>query len=176
MNSSDHSFSVTINRNASHFCASHALVLDEYVEGLHGHNYRVEVEITGNVSAEGILIDFIFLDELIKQLLSEWDHYTLFPLHNPRISVLTSELDHNLQIRYADRIYSIPKAEVKLLPCRNVTTETLSRLLNEKLAETLQSHPSWEQIYSITVTIWETQYYKASYTFTRDDPTLAKTY
>lgn len=165
---------MTINRNASHFCASHALVLDEYVEGLHGHNYRVEVEITGNVTDEGILIDFIFLEELIKQLLSDWDHYTLFPSHNPRIEILTSELDLNLQISYTDRVYSIPRAEVKLLPCVNVTTETLARLLSEKLAETLQNHPSWEQIYSITVTIWETQYYMASYTFRRDDPTLAK--
>jgi 6-pyruvoyltetrahydropterin/6-carboxytetrahydropterin synthase len=165
---------VTIDRAASHFCASHALVLTEYVEGLHGHNYRVEVEIGGDLSPEGILIDFIFLEKLLKQLVLDWDHYTLFPSNNPRIQIQTSETDHNLHISYADRFYSIPKSEVKILPCINVTTESLAQLLGERLADELQNHASWAQIHSITVTIWETLYYKASFTFTRTDSTQSK--
>lgn len=164
-----------IDRIACHFCASHALVLVDHVEGLHGHNYRVEVEVKGQLAPEGILIDFIFLEGLLQQLVMDWDHYVLFPADNPRVQIQTTEMDSNLQIRYDDRIYSIPKAEVKILPCTNVTAETLAQLMGEKLAERLQNHPSWEQVQAITVHVWETQYYKASYTFTQNDPTLPKT-
>ena len=48
---------------------------------LHGHNYRVEVEVEGEVlkwgSSEGMVMDFSLLDEFMEPILNGLDHYNL---------------------------------------------------------------------------------------------------
>ena len=47
---------------------------------LHGHTYRVEVEIYGEISREnGMVIDFLLLKKVVKKILSEYDHKIIIP-------------------------------------------------------------------------------------------------
>jgi 6-pyruvoyl-tetrahydropterin synthase len=82
LNQKNFSGSVAIERTLAHFSASHTLISDHYEEGLHGHNYQVEIEIKGIVDTDDVIIDFIFVENLLSQVLSNWDHYVLLPLKN----------------------------------------------------------------------------------------------
>lgn len=161
MSQKENSSSIAIDRVSAHFSASHALITDHFEEGLHGHNYQVELEIEGTTDDDNVLIDFIFLENLLHQALSTWDHYILLPSQNKRIKIRENE--DNIEFEYGSRFYSIPKTEIIFLDCKNVTTETLAQLLTEKMSDLLKEESFWKRIQSIKVTIWETSTYRASY-------------
>lgn len=154
------SISVAIDKIAAHFSASHALISDDIEEGLHGHNYQVGIEIEGKPDSDEIIIDFVYLDKMLNNLLSEWDHYVLLPSNNPNMEINIRE--NNLDIEYGIRFYSIPNEEVKVLDCTNVTTEALTRLLGEKVQNQLKKKEFWQRIERINITIWETSCYRAT--------------
>jgi 6-pyruvoyltetrahydropterin/6-carboxytetrahydropterin synthase len=60
----------------SQFAAAHQL--REFVgkcEELHGHNWKVEVYVTGNrLGKDGLLIDFALIKDKTQQVLEEMDH------------------------------------------------------------------------------------------------------
>ncbi len=60
----------------SQFAAAHQL--KEFVgkcEELHGHNWKVEVYVTGNrLGKDGLLIDFALIKKQTEQALDEMDH------------------------------------------------------------------------------------------------------
>lgn len=162
MNLKEPSTSVALDKVSAHFSASHALVSDDYEEGLHGHNYQVEVKVKGKIDDNSIIIDFIFLENLLSEILTTWDHYVLIPSKNEYLEI--HENKDNLDLKYGDRYYSIPRSEIKFLNCTNVTTEELARLLGEKIQSNLKKESFWPRIRAIKITVWETSYYRATYT------------
>ncbi len=73
-------FIVTITR---HFSAAHALSIGGKCENLHGHNFRVDVSVKGNILGEdGILIDFRDLKRWTEDVLEELDHKYLNEIEN----------------------------------------------------------------------------------------------
>ncbi len=162
LNQNHSSSSVAIDKISAHFSAAHFLISDHYEEGLHGHNYLVGIEVKGSMDIFDMIIDFVFLENLLSEVLLDWDHFVLIPSKNKHMKI--HENKDNLEINYGKRFYSIPKEEVKILDCTNVTTETLARLLGEKLQTRLKKENFWERIQAITATIWEKSYYRANYT------------
>ena len=159
--------SIAIDKTSCEFSASHAVISKGFVEGIHGHNYLAEVEIRGTVDSDEIIIDFIFLDKLLQTLTSEWDHYVLLPNQNPHLKIKKN--GENLELQYGERLYSIPEAEIKFLPCANVTTEALARVLGENIKTELKKENFWSRLKVIKTTIWETSSYNATYTIDLTD-------
>ncbi len=157
---SNYSTSVAIDKIAAHFSASHALISCGIEEGLHGHNYHVAIELEGKTDTNEIMIDFVYLEKLLNSILSEWDHYVLLPSNNSNIKMV--EHENNLDIEYGVRFYSIPKNEVRLLECSNVTTEALARILGEKIQAKLKLEQFWPRIEKFNITVWETSCYRAT--------------
>lgn len=69
------------------FSAAHSIPGHEKCGRLHGHNFRVEVEIEGEVKENGMVMDFYDLKKHLREVLSEFDHRIL----NEIIEVPTSE-------------------------------------------------------------------------------------
>ncbi|MDY6934209.1 MAG: 6-carboxytetrahydropterin synthase QueD [Spirochaetota bacterium] len=74
-----------------HFSAAHQLIgYPGRCEGLHGHNWKVEVEAEGEKLDEiGMLVDFKELKNLLHGVLKEIDHQhlnALEPFRNPNPS------------------------------------------------------------------------------------------
>lgn len=44
---------------------------------MHGHNYEIEVTIRDTIRADGFILDFAELDELVNPIIAEVDHRTL---------------------------------------------------------------------------------------------------
>ena len=80
-------------RIISQFAAAHQL--REFVgkcEELHGHNWKVEVYVTGNrLGKDGLLIDFAFIKKQTEQALDEMDHKFLNDLEALRALNPSSE-------------------------------------------------------------------------------------
>lgn len=74
---------------ASHILRNH----DGKCARLHGHSYRVVVEVVGNVNDlvsapdEGMIIDYAVLDNLVRPIIQELDHRHL--IHNHEIDVVS---------------------------------------------------------------------------------------
>ena len=60
----------------THFAAAHQLTMvGEKCENLHGHNWKIEVYVTGeNLDEAGVLIDFGIIKKHVAQIMSLLDH------------------------------------------------------------------------------------------------------
>ena len=60
----------------THFAAAHQLTMvAEQCENLHGHNWKVEVCVTGDtLNAAGVLMDFGALKAFVSGIIQELDH------------------------------------------------------------------------------------------------------
>lgn len=93
----------------THFAAAHQLTMvAKQCENLHGHNWKVEVMVSGEkLSEAGVLIDFGELKTHLKTIIKELDHKFLndlecfdgTPPSSENIAVYIAE---NLQKRLAD--------------------------------------------------------------------------
>lgn len=151
---------ISLTKASSHFNASHLVLTQNYEEGIHGHNYHVEVEVRGVIDETGMVIDFIHLDRLVHNIIGSWDHYTLLPNKNPNVRI--SENGPNLDLSFGSRSYSIPRNEIKLLDCNNVTAEHLTRLIALKLCDEFKKYHIIA-VERIIVRIWETAIYQATF-------------
>ena len=77
-----------------HFAAAHQLFgYEGKCEGLHGHNWKVEVNLEGeNLDKIGLLIDFKALKKMLKDVIEELDHKMLNELEPFQENNPTSEL------------------------------------------------------------------------------------
>ncbi|MHA1995322.1 MAG: 6-pyruvoyl trahydropterin synthase family protein [Candidatus Hodarchaeales archaeon] len=153
--------SVGLHKFANHFSASHILLTEDFSEGLHGHNYYVEIELFGRTNDDEIIINFLSLDKYLTDILSQWDHYTLLPSKNKELKF--EEIGNNYEIHFGDRFYSIPRNEIKLLNCSNVTAEFLAKTIATQVTEYFQPKNDKTNIEEIIVHLWETPFYFASY-------------
>jgi 6-pyruvoyltetrahydropterin/6-carboxytetrahydropterin synthase len=153
--------SVGIGKLSCHFSASHLILTSDIVEGIHGHNYYVELEVFGKIGKDDLIYDFIYLEEILKKIASEWDHFLLLPKHNE--GIIYEEKGDNLEIKYHDRFYSIPRTEVKLLECKNTSAEIFAKIIAEKYSSALSENKTKDVLSAITVILWETPQYYASY-------------
>ncbi len=153
--------SVVLSNVNCGFSASHVVVGRNFEEAIHGHDYKVGVELFGLLDDEEMIIDFVVLENILKEIVLEWDHYTLLPLSNPNLKL--KDLSKNIEISYGERVYSLPKSDIKLLKCNNVTAEAFAKEIALKLTKTLYKKNFLQFIEKIKVTLWETSIYHVTY-------------
>jgi 6-pyruvoyltetrahydropterin/6-carboxytetrahydropterin synthase len=119
------------------FSAAHfTLFGDREAEALHGHNYRVEIEVAGaELDAIGLLAEIAPLKARVRALCAAWDERVLLPAASREVSIRQERSE--IEVEYRSRRYRFPAAEVVELPLVNTTIELLARLLWTELAPTL---------------------------------------
>jgi len=79
-----------------HFEAAHYLPLvpdGHKCKNLHGHNYRVEIVISGELDTRGFIKDFAEIDDMVAPLLQQVDHRLLNDiegLENPTAEIIAA--------------------------------------------------------------------------------------
>lgn len=130
-----------LSKQAFKFSSAHFLIFDKKkAERLHGHNYRVRVDLAfeNEIDPEtGYLTDFNSFKPLIKQALDEWDERVLLPKLQPDMKFKVEGA--SLHVWFRDRYYVFPESETVLLPVKNTSTEEFSRLLAEKFLAIFKS-------------------------------------
>src|SRR4051794_30549015 len=99
-------------------------------ELLHGHNYRVSLELSGqDLDEHGLLVDIDGPKQAVRELCERLDSRTLLPADSPRLSLVREE--GTVEVRFGPRRYSFPAADVLALPIANTSIELLARMFWE---------------------------------------------
>lgn len=110
---------------------------DGACKNLHGHSYRMEVEVEGETCPEtGMVIDFAEISAKVKPFLGELDHAFLCQEDDTEVRDLLETMD-------LKRVY-IPFPS---------TVENICRMFIERLRPAFTDEPRVE---AFTVRIWET--------------------
>lgn len=108
-------------------------------EPLHGHNYRVEVELSGGpLDEHGLLVDVAPVKARIRALCADLDSRVLLPGESPLLTV--ERTGTAAEARFDGRVYRMPEDEIVVLPIVNVTLEMLGTWFWEELAKGLPAH------------------------------------
>jgi len=119
------------------FAAAHfTLFPDRSAERLHGHNYRVRVELAGaDLDADGLLLAVGPVKAEIRAICAALDERILIPEKSRRLELRRE--GPSLCVALGGRAYRFPADEVALLPLPNITIEALARHVWEALAPSL---------------------------------------
>ncbi len=142
-------YSVRIAGDKLIYSAAHFIVLPGGLcEPLHGHNYRVAVDLSGPLDETDCVIDFAAVLRAMKSILAEIDHAVLLPARSGQIHVAAGE--EEVEVRFGDRRWVFPREECRLLPIASTTVELMASYLAERLLERLAANglprPAWLRI------------------------------
>lgn len=152
-------FSIRLAKQDFKFSVAHFTIFGAATaEPLHGHNYRLALEVEGETVDElGLLADCDRLKRAARATCSALDDKMLLPEASPHLALGRSGGEKGsgkgtVAVRFADREYRFPAGEVLLLPMANVTMELLARWAWERIARVARGGA----VQSLTVEIEET--------------------
>lgn len=132
-------FAIRLAKQDFKFSVAHFTIFGpERAEPLHGHNYRLALEVEGeDVDELGLLADCDRLKRAARAACAALDDRVLLPEHSPHLAVgrSGSRSEATVGVRFAGREYRFPAEEVLFLPVANVTMELLARWAWERLAK-----------------------------------------
>lgn len=97
------------------FCASHYLDINGHkCSQLHGHNYKLKIEITGRPNNNGMIIDFADIKKQVNPIIKTLDHQNLNEVLKDIVPTTTSEdLCLFFYSALKDKIPRISKIEIR---------------------------------------------------------------
>lgn len=117
-------------------CAHFTIFGDGRAELLHGHNYQVQVELSGaGLDEEGLLVDIDVFKRTLRGHCARLDSRTLLPAESPRLQWCRE--GGSIEVRFGERSYRMPAEDALLLPLVNTSIELLARMLWQELAPAL---------------------------------------
>jgi len=143
------------------FSVAHFTVFSPVVaEDLHGHNYRVRVEIAGGgLDQLGLLMDLRGVKAEIRRLCAELDSKTLLPERCELVRIAGAAGE--VEVRYGSRVYRLPEAGVRVLPIRNTSIEELALYFWRRLAPALRGGTASELAVEVEETAGQSCIYTA---------------
>lgn len=151
------SWSIEIDKDYLKFSAAHFLIFpDGSAERLHGHNYKVFVDLHTDLDAHGLVVNFKEIKPLIRALCDELDERVLIPGLHPVLTSAPAADGENLEIRYRERRYSIPRDEIRVLPIGNTSAENLAAWFGRTLREHMRGRWPRLRVTRLAVGVEET--------------------
>ena len=107
---------------------------------VHGHSYRMMVEVEGETDDRGMLIDFKHLKRVLKPLIKKWDHATLIADYDEELRNAIESL--------GSKYYVLPFDSTAENMCTYVANH-----LGTEAYDTLRDH----RVETIRVKVYETE-------------------
>lgn len=125
---------IEIAKEYLHFSAAHFTIFSATErERLHGHNWRLAVEITGEVDQNGLCFDYAIYKEILKKLCHQYDEYILIAADSPHLTIVEDEEFY--QVTHNRITQPLLKTDTILLPILNVTIECLAQYFLQLLTK-----------------------------------------
>ena len=132
-------YRVRLDKEHHVFSAAHFITFGGNVcERLHGHNYRVAVEVEGPLDENQYVIDFIALRDALKAITDELDHHMLLPTGHPLLRVTASDREVEVIFTPDGRRWLFPRGDCVILPISNTTAELLANYIGQRLLAAIQ--------------------------------------
>ena len=129
-------YSVRVERNRLKFAAAHFATFEGKCEPLHGHNYAVTIEVAGTLTDDSWVVDFSALKSIGAAICDELDHKFLLQRDSRALEI--DEGMSNWKVRFLERGFVFPKADVLPLPIDNTTAERLAEWFAGRVASALR--------------------------------------
>lgn len=130
-------YTVRVTKDYLVFSAGHFITYDGgHCERLHGHNYRVAVEVDGPLDDNRYVFDFIALRDRTREITDELDHRMLVAA-NSRLLPCEATAER-VVIRFGQKEWVFPREDCVLLPVANTTSELLARYIAGRLLGVLK--------------------------------------
>lgn len=143
-------FHVRVAKESFIFSCGHFITLDgDQCERLHGHNYRVGVEVEGPLDENHYVFDFLALRDRTLAITTELDHHMLIAMRNPLIPVVVTA--KSVRVNFGDKEWIFPRGDCVLLDIENTTAELLAKWIAHRLIEDLRSRHFPPQILRLEV-------------------------
>lgn len=127
-------FEARVTKDSLVFSAAHFITFNGNIcERLHGHNWRLDVSVAGQLDENGYVFDFIAMRDACLKIVAELDHTVLLPKSHRSISVEASADGREVTARFEDRRWVFPVEDCCILPIANTTAELLARWIGHRL-------------------------------------------
>jgi 6-pyruvoyltetrahydropterin/6-carboxytetrahydropterin synthase len=148
-------YRVRVYKEAFDFSAGHFITYKGECETIHGHNYRVEVQLGGEIGSDRYVYNFSDLKPVVKEECEFLDHRMLLAMRNSLIQYHQTE--DEVEVRFEKRRYIFPIEEVALLPVENTTAEELAAYLAGRIRGRLaaQLRPELPNLHFLEVAVEE---------------------
>lgn len=158
-------WSIELEKEYFKFSAAHFLIFpDGSSERLHGHNYRVRVEIEAKLTRHGLVLDFKMVKPVVRELLDSLDEHWLVPGEHPTLTY-TNRDDGVTEVRYRGLYYAAPTTDVLVLPINNTSSENLAQWTARELKARLAKRFADLDVRKLRVAVEETSGQSGVYTF-----------
>jgi 6-pyruvoyltetrahydropterin/6-carboxytetrahydropterin synthase len=131
------SFKVFVTKDYLKFSAAHFIAYKGFREALHGHNYRVSVEVEGSLGADGYVVDFGVVKKIARELCGQLDEKMLVPAASDVLTI--QESGDRVTLVSETGEFTFPRADCVLLPIVHSSAEELARFLAAELRQRLVS-------------------------------------
>lgn len=124
---STQSFKVHVTKDYLKFSAAHFIAYEGFREGLHGHNYRVSVDVEGSLGSQGYVVDFGVVKQITRQVCNTLDEKILVPARSDCLQI--REEQGQVIVVYERDEFRFPRGDVALVPIVHSSAEELARYL-----------------------------------------------
>ncbi len=134
-------YKIRVSKDYLGFAAAHFTCFDnDQCERLHGHNYRIAVEVEDELKSDWMIFDFIELKQMVKGIADELDHHMLVPMKSDKLEIEADETRVRIfrhDERDGDKEWIFPREDCMLLPLGATTAELLACWFAGRLREDL---------------------------------------
>lgn len=155
------SYDLFLSRDYLTFSCAHFVLGEKIIEPLHGHNYRVLLNVYGDQGKDNMVIDFHLIKKILVPIVDELDHHILIPSKNKLIQIKEQDGQIIVNLPKHNKEYEFPKEDVVVLPIENTTVEELSHYFAYKIIKS--EYLKRENIDQVTVTVFEYEGQGVSY-------------
>ena len=149
-------WSIDLQKEYFKFSAAHFLIFpDGTAERLHGHNYRVRIELGAELSRHGLVLDFKMVKPVVRAICDRLDEHWLVPGQHAELRI-TGRDDGTVEVRYRDRVYRAPREDVLVLPINNTSSENLAAWFGRELTAELGQRFPEVRVTDLRVAVEET--------------------
>ncbi len=114
------------------FSACH-FITDHFKCGrLHGHVYVLRMKLHGEKADDGMIMDFITLKKVLRNIASEFDHRVMLPGNSPKVSITMGD---EVVVESGDKRYVFPKEDVVIMNAIAASAEEVARVFLERILE-----------------------------------------
>ncbi len=147
------SYELFLSRDYLIFSSAHFVIGENFFEPLHGHNYKLQINIYGQQGLDNMVINFLSIKKILAPLIDSLDHRVLIATENKHIEILEKGEQVIINISRLKKEYEFPRSDVALLPIENTTVEEMSHHFVNELIN--NDELKQENIKRITVTLYE---------------------
>ena len=117
------------------FSASHFIPGHPKCGRLHGHSYSVNLVLHGEKGERGMVLDFVPLKKVLREIADDFDHRVILPGNSGQIKLKTGK---EVEVTTKGKRYVFPAEDVVVIDAEESSAEELARVILELFVQRME--------------------------------------